>query len=102
MEGTSNAMDVQYKAAAPPYRPVTRVSHELTTRRVQSTAMKPRLLIGVLLALAAGGATAARQGTAPPPVIFRAEVNYVELDAIVTDGAGNVVPDLTQADFDVL
>jgi len=35
-------------------------------------------------------------------VIFRAEVNYVELDAIVTDAAGNVVPDLTQADFEVL
>ncbi len=53
--------------------------------------MKPRLLVGLFLALAAGGAAIAQQGSQPPPVIFRAEVNYVELDAIVTDAQGNVV-----------
>src|SRR4051812_41538318 len=58
--------------------------------------------VAVLLALGAGGALAAQQGSEAPPVIFRAEVNYVELDAIVTDAQGNVVSDLAQTDFDVV
>ena len=37
-----------------------------------------------------------------PPVTFRAEVNYVEVDATVTDANGNPVTNLTQADFEVL
>ena len=55
-----------------------------------------------VLAVCAGGALIAQQGSEPPPVIFRAEVNYVELDAIVTDAQGNVVSNLTEADFEVL
>jgi VWFA-related protein len=39
-------------------------------------------------------------GQAPPT--FRVEVNYVEVDARVTDAAGNPVSDLTAADFEVL
>jgi VWFA-related protein len=39
-------------------------------------------------------------GQAPPT--FRVEVNYVEVDATVTDAAGNQVSDLTAADFEVL
>ena len=37
-----------------------------------------------------------------PPVTFRVEVNYVEIDAIVTDAQGNFVRDLTKDDFQVL
>ena len=37
-----------------------------------------------------------------PPVTFRAEVNFVEVDAIVTDEQGNLVEDLTLDDFEVL
>jgi VWFA-related protein len=37
-----------------------------------------------------------------PPVMFRTEINYVEVDATVTDAQGNPVMDLTQADFEVL
>ena len=37
-----------------------------------------------------------------PPVTFRAEVNYVEVDAVVTDAKGNMVSDLTAGDFEVL
>src|SRR5262245_32166228 len=37
-----------------------------------------------------------------PPPTFRVEVNYVEVDATVTDAAGNPVSDLTAADFEVL
>ncbi|MCX6551533.1 MAG: VWA domain-containing protein, partial [Acidobacteria bacterium] len=36
-----------------------------------------------------------------PPITFRAEVNYVEVDAVVVDAGGTFVRDLTQADFQV-
>jgi hypothetical protein len=35
-------------------------------------------------------------------VTFRVEVNYVEIDAIVTDAQGNFVLDLTNGDFEVV
>ncbi len=38
----------------------------------------------------------------PPPVTFRVEINYVEVDALVTDAQGNVVRDLTIDDFEIL
>ncbi|MEQ1758144.1 MAG: VWA domain-containing protein [Vicinamibacterales bacterium] len=38
----------------------------------------------------------------PPPVTFRVEVNYVEIDAVITDAQGNLVTDLTDKDFEVL
>lgn len=34
-----------------------------------------------------------------PPVTFKVEVNYVEIDAVVTDPQGNFVRDLTKDDF---
>ena len=37
-----------------------------------------------------------------PPITFRSEVNYVEVDAVVRDGQGNFVRDLRQGDFQVL
>ena len=47
-----------------------------------------------------------RQPQAPsdqrPSVTFRVEVNYVEIDAIVTDAQGNFVRDLTKDDFEVV
>jgi hypothetical protein len=36
-----------------------------------------------------------------PPLTFRVEVEYVEVDAIVTDKQGNVVRDLTREDFEI-
>jgi VWFA-related protein len=38
---------------------------------------------------------------AQPPITFRVEVNYVEIDAIVTDEQGNFVRNLTKDDFEV-
>lgn len=38
---------------------------------------------------------------AQPPITFRVEVNYVEVDARVVDAEGNPVRDLTQDDFEV-
>ena len=37
-----------------------------------------------------------------PPVTFKVEVNYVEIDAAVTDAQGNFVRGLTKEDFEVL
>jgi VWFA-related protein len=37
-----------------------------------------------------------------PPLTFKAEVNYVEVDAIVTDQQGRFVGDLSKGDFQVL
>jgi VWFA-related protein len=37
-----------------------------------------------------------------PPITFKVEVNYVEVDAVVTDAQGNFVRDLTKDDFQVL
>ena len=36
-----------------------------------------------------------------PPVTFRAEIEYVEVDAVVTDERGNLVKGLTKDDFEV-
>jgi VWFA-related protein len=56
----------------------------------------------IVLACAAIVTAAAQQGVEPPPVIFRSEVNYVEVDASVTNAAGEIVNDLTERDFEVL
>ena len=58
----------------------------------------------VLVACAiGGGGTFAQQPAAPqaspePPPTFRVEVNYVEVDAAVTDAQGNTVTSLTADD----
>jgi VWFA-related protein len=68
--------------------------------------MTQRLTVAFLVA-ALTGVLAAQQAApqAPagdqPPVTFRVEVNYVEVDAFVTDAQGNVVTDLTTNDFEV-
>src|SRR3954470_24205210 len=73
--------------------------------------MKRIAVATVLAALAAASLSAqqaappspaAAQGQAAPPVTFRVEVNYVEVDAFVTDAQGNIVPDLTVNDFELL
>jgi VWFA-related protein len=69
--------------------------------------MKNQLVVLVVAALI-GGATLAGQGAQPAPaepqqpaVTFRAEVNYVEVDARVVDAQGRFVSNLTQQDFQV-
>ena len=57
-------------------------------------------LAGAALLLAVqAGLTAQTQ--APPSVTFQVEVNYVDLDAVVTDERGNFVSGLTRDDFEV-
>ena len=63
-------------------------------------------LVVALLLTGAAGVAGQAQPPAPPPdqpgVTFRAEVNYVEVDARVVDPQGKFVTGLTQADFQVL
>jgi VWFA-related protein len=75
--------------------------------------MKKRLAFALTLAALSGGLLAAQQQPQPqpqpapqapadqPPVTFRVEVNYVEVDAIVTDAQGNPVSGLTKDDFEL-
>ena len=67
--------------------------------------MRSRIRVAVLFVCVVGVAAHAQQPppqpTTPPPT-FRVEVNYVELDALVTDANGNPVADLTVNDFEVL
>ena len=59
-----------------------------------------RLALGAAIALlAAYGGLKAQQ--APPSVTFQVEVNYVDVDAIVTDENGNFVTGLTRDDFEI-
>ena len=70
--------------------------------------MTKRLAFAFTLAALSGGLLAAQQQPAPqtpppdqPPVTFRVEVNYVEIDAIVTDAQGNPISNLTKNDFEI-
>ncbi len=46
--------------------------------------------------------TPTRPAGEQPPITFKVEVNYVEIDAVVTDAQGNFVSNLTKDDFQVL
>lgn len=73
--------------------------------------MRNTLLLAVFAALLqAAPQTPAAQTPAPaqpprgtqPPVTFRVEVNYVEIDATVEDAQGNFVKNLTKDDFQII
>lgn len=69
--------------------------------------MRHRASVLLILAAACSAVVAAQQPTAPagtgetPPVTFRVEVDYVEVDASVTDEGGRPVANLTADDFEV-
>ena len=52
--------------------------------------------------LAAGGSVVSTQTTQRPQATFRAEINYVEVDVLVTDAQGNFVTGLKAGDFEVI
>jgi VWFA-related protein len=62
--------------------------------------MKSALAAALLAVVVAAAAVRGQQPSSPPS--FRVEVNYVELDASVTDAQGNLVTTLTPDDFEVL
>jgi len=60
------------------------------------------VLLGSLCAATLAAQAPPQQAPADtPPPTFRVEVNYVEVDAVVTDAQGNAVTDLTIEDFEV-
>ncbi|MCL4845484.1 MAG: VWA domain-containing protein [Acidobacteria bacterium] len=74
--------------------------------------MLKRSLFLLMVFAVLGGVVAAQQSPAPPrpsgqtpqgppPVTFKLDVSLVEVDAIVTDRAGNVIRDLTLDEFEV-
>ena len=61
--------------------------------------MRTTITVSLLALLAQ---TPPQQPASPqPPVTFKVEVNYVEIDANVTDGQGNFVRTLTKDDFQI-
>ena len=69
--------------------------------------MKRQLLCG-LVAASVGSVALAQQAPAPstetaqPPLTFRVEANFVEVDTFVSDATGKPVTDLRASDFQVL
>jgi VWFA-related protein len=57
--------------------------------------------VALVLVVAAGLKGGIAQTQTPPSVTFQVEVNYVDVDAVVTDEQGNFVPNLTREDFEV-
>lgn len=76
-------------------------------------AARPFLMLALAFLLAAGGSAQQQPKPGEPPPaqpapqdtdqqpVFRAGINFVRVDVIVTDRQGNPVADLTAADFDV-
>jgi VWFA-related protein len=60
-----------------------------------------RRLLLVAAALMLGSSGTAQTPQTPPSVTFQVEVNYVDVDAIVTDEQGNFITGLTRDDFEV-
>src|SRR3954453_19485744 len=61
-----------------------------------------RSTTSLILATALMQAAPAQPPAQQPPVTFKVEVNYVEIDANVTDEQGNFVRTLTKDDFQVV
>jgi VWFA-related protein len=68
--------------------------------------MRTRIRLVLLACGLLAAAPAAQQPPAAqppsPPLTFKVEVNYVEIDAVVTDDQGNFVRNLTKDDFQVV
>src|SRR5688572_3208325 len=62
----------------------------------------PSLILVAAVAQAPPQPPAQPRPSSQPPVTFRVEVNYVEIDASVTDAQGNFVRTLTKDDFQIL
>jgi VWFA-related protein len=72
--------------------------------------IRANLLLSLIAACASLTAAGQQAATTPPqtptppqpPLTFKVEVNYVEIDAIVTDASGSLVQGLTKDDFQLL
>src|SRR6476646_2662585 len=72
--------------------------------RITAAAILGLAVLGAISLETALPAAQQAPGTppAPPPVTFKVETAYVDVDAVVTDQQGNVVRDLTKDDFELL
>src|SRR5712691_923080 len=78
-----------------------------TYNRYESKPMKKHVKLAALAVLLSGVAVLAQNPPAAAPQqpqqpTFRVQVDYVEVDAVVTDRNGNLVRDLKKEDFQVL
>src|SRR5919109_1537127 len=64
--------------------------------------MKRNILAAITVIGVSAATLAGQDATQQPPLTFRAEVNYVEVDARVLDAQGKFIPDLSVNDFQVL
>lgn len=78
-------------------------------RTLKSSALVRRAgLVVLMLGVCLGALLGAQQAAAPkpdsqvPPITFKVEINYVEVDARVVDAGGRFVGDLRQEEFEVL
>ena len=76
-------------------------------RSVRTVAGTAALMFALLAA--GGGAQQPAQPSGPPPPapdqqqpIFKAGINFVRVDVIITDKNGNIIGDLQPGDFDVV
>jgi VWFA-related protein len=69
---------------------------------MQRTFAAFALALVTAVGLSAQQAPSQQPGQPAQPPRFRVQVNYVEIDAVVTDAQGNFVRDLTPNDFEVL
>jgi VWFA-related protein len=60
------------------------------------------LIVAAVLAVAVSARQSPPQPADQPDVRFKVEINYVEVDAVVTDAQGTFVRDLRPGDFEVL
>jgi len=79
-------------------RSASQVIHMRDSRHNTLRGWIPSLALFMCAAVSA----AQQPGTGPPSVTFRAETNFVEVHAIVTDQAGAFVRNLTKDDFEIL
>src|ERR1051325_5924710 len=63
--------------------------------------MRTFVISAFLIVVAISGSVLIGQQLPSPPITFREGVDYVQVDALVTDRGGNVVRDLTKDDFEI-
>src|SRR6478672_4525603 len=67
----------------------------------QRNSMRTFVIPAFLIVVAMSGSALMGQQLPSPPITFREGVDYVQVDALVTDRAGNVVRGLTKDDFEI-
>ena len=82
-------------------RPSHRARAPLASGLANGVLWAAMAALGVASLIAQQAPAQSPRAVDPPPVVFRAEANFIEIDAFVTDAAGNSVPGLTVADFEL-